>query len=176
MRGGQSESWDVTSGRPRIPSIADAMRIMQAQGDLMAELPSIIAELQDAVRGLSETLSDSRETAASAQRVTARLEEILDEIEEPVRSLRPGMERLAVVLDSPVVERLPATLETIERTVLPLASRINAATVWVDTTAARWRGWMAHLRRPGGGRRRPVVNGRSCADTPAPAGASAQDF
>jgi hypothetical protein len=153
MPAGQSESWDVTTGRPRIPSIADAMRIMQAQGDLMAELPSIIAELQNSVRGLSETLSDSKETAASAQRVTARLEKILDEIEEPVRSLRPGIERLALVLDSPVVERLPATLETIERTVLPLASRINAATVWVDTTAARWRGRIARVPRLRSGRR-----------------------
>jgi chromosome segregation ATPase len=140
------------SGQPRVPSMTGAMRMMQGQAELFSELPSIIAELQNSVRGLSETLSDSKETAASAQRVTARLEEILDQIEEPVRALRPGIERLAVVLDSPVVERLPATLETIERTVLPLASRINAATVWLDTTAARWRGRIARLRRPGGGR------------------------
>ena len=133
------------AGLPRVPSMNDAFRMVQAQSDLMSDLPSIIAELQASVRGLSETLTDSKTTAASALRVTARLEDILDEIEEPVRALRPGLQRLAVALDSPVIDRLPATLETIERTVLPVAARVAATTAWIQETKSRWKSRLAHL-------------------------------
>ena len=70
-------------------------------------------------------MAASKDTATSAQRVTNRVEEALDEIEEPIRALRPGLERLAVTLDSPVIDRLPATLEAIESTVLPIAESMQ---------------------------------------------------
>ena len=118
-------------GMPRVPGFNDAIKMMQTQTEVLAELPSTIAELQRAVRGLGETLNASRESAAAAQRVTSRVEAALDEIEEPIRALRPGLERLAVVLESPVVERIPAMLEAIEATVVPIASG-------VEQTRARW--------------------------------------
>ena len=103
----------------------DAFRLVQAQSDLMSDLPGIIAELQASVRSMSETLASSKDTATSAQVVLARLKSVLDEIEEPVRAMAPGLQRLSVALDSPVIDRLPATLEAIERTVLPIAARIE---------------------------------------------------
>jgi hypothetical protein len=124
----------------------DAFRMVQAQSDLMSDLPSIIAELQASVRGLSETLADSKTTAASALRVAARLEDILDEIEQPMRALRPGLQRLAAALDNPVIDRIPATLETIERTVLPFAARVAATTARMQETKARWKSRLARLR------------------------------
>jgi ABC-type transporter Mla subunit MlaD len=116
----------------------DAFRLVQAQSDLMTDLPAIIAELQESVRSLSETLAYSKDTAASAQRVIARLESVLDDIEEPVRAMRPGLQRLSVALDSPVIDRLPATLETIERTVLPVAARIEQTSERAHAMGARW--------------------------------------
>jgi chromosome segregation ATPase len=133
-------------GMPRVPGFNDAIKMMQTQTELLAELPSTIAELQRAVGGLGETLAASRESAASAQRVTSRVEAALDEIEEPIRALRPGLERLGAVLDSPVVDRIPAMLEAIEATVMPIAGG-------VERTRARWgavkdraRGLLAPIR------------------------------
>jgi ABC-type transporter Mla subunit MlaD len=116
----------------------DAFRLVQAQSDLLTDLPAIIAELQESVRTLSETLASSKETVTSAHRVIARLESVLDDIEEPVRAMRPGLQRLSVALDSPVIDRLPATLETIERTVVPIAARIEHTSERASAMGARW--------------------------------------
>ena len=118
-------------GMSRVPGLGDALKSMQAQSELLAELPSTIRDLQRAVHGLAEALATSKDTLGSAQRVTTRLEDILDDIEGPVRALRPGIIRLAAALDSPVIDRLPATLEAIEAAVLPL-------TASVARTRARW--------------------------------------
>jgi chromosome segregation ATPase len=125
----------------------DAFRLVQAQSDLMSDLPGIIAELQASVRSLSETLASSKDTAASAQAVLARLESVLDEIEEPVRAMGPGLQRLSVALDSPVIDRLPATLEAIERTVLPIAARIEHTNERAHAIQARWARRGAALRQ-----------------------------
>ena len=47
-------------GMPRVPGFNDAIKMMQTQTEVLAELPSTIAELQRAVRGLGETLNASR--------------------------------------------------------------------------------------------------------------------
>lgn len=128
----------MATGFPRVPSMSDAFRLVQAQSDLMSDLPAIIAELQSSVRNLSATIASSTGSAESAQRVIARVESVLDEIEEPVRAMRPGLQRLSVALDSPVVDRLPATLETIERTALLLAARVEHYTGRAQALEAWW--------------------------------------
>jgi methyl-accepting chemotaxis protein len=125
----------------------DALRLVQAQTDLMTDLPAMIAELQQSVRDLSETVASSKDSAASAQRVIARLESVLDDIEEPVRAMAPGLQRLSVALDNPVIDRLPATLETIERTVLPIAARIEQTNERAHAMGARWARRTAPLRQ-----------------------------
>jgi ABC-type transporter Mla subunit MlaD len=105
---------------PRVPGFSEAVEMSQAQAELLKQLPSTIAELQRAVKGLAELVAATTDTVVSAQRVTARFETVLNEIEDPVRSLRPGIERLAAALDTPAIDRIPETLEAIERTVTPL--------------------------------------------------------
>lgn len=107
-------------GMPRIPGLGDSMKMVQAQSELITELPKTIAELQRAVKGLAEALAATKETVASTHRVSARLESVLDDIEEPLRSLRPGIERLAVVLNDPAIDRIPDALRSIEQTVGPV--------------------------------------------------------
>jgi chromosome segregation ATPase len=136
-------------GMPRVPGFNDAIKMMQTQTELLAELPATIAELQRAVRGLGETLNTSRDAAASAARVSSRVEEALDEIEDPIRALRPGLERLAVALDSPVIDRIPATLEAIEATVLPIAAGVEQARERWAAVKERGRRLLAPLRSRG---------------------------
>lgn len=112
-------------GRPRVPSLGDALALLQAQTELMADLPATVLELQRAVRGLGEVVTTTRETMLATQRVAARLEEILDDIDGPVRNLRPGLEKLATVLDDPVIERIPATLTAVEQAVGPVAAGVQ---------------------------------------------------
>jgi ABC-type transporter Mla subunit MlaD len=138
----------------------DAFRLVQAQSDLMTDLPEIIAELQASVRALSETLASSKDTAATAQLVLARLDSVLDDIEEPLRAMRPGLQRLSVALDSPVIDRLPATLEAIERTVLPIAAQFERTNERAHAMGARWARRWAVLREYVA-RRRPAGHGPS---------------
>ena len=112
-------------GRPRVPSLGDALALLQAQTELMADLPATVLELQRAVRGLGDVVATTRETMLATQRVAARLEEILDDIDGPVRNLRPGLEKLATVLDDPVIERIPATLTAVEQAVGPVAAGVQ---------------------------------------------------
>jgi hypothetical protein len=101
--------------------MADLLRLMQAQAEVLAELPETIGQLSRTVRGLAETVEATRETAVAAGRVVERMESLLDELEDPVRGLRPGIERVTQVLESPVWERLPSMLESVEGTVLPVS-------------------------------------------------------
>ena len=67
------------------------------------------------------------ETIASAQRTAERLEELVEELEEPVRALRPGLERVGRVLDDPVVDTVPDTLRRIHDDLMPLIAGLRQA-------------------------------------------------
>lgn len=112
----------------RIPGIdaafaavqAQAAGLLSAQTEALAQLPDVVASLTGAVRGLVETAQQARESIASFQRLTARMDGIVAELEEPLRALAPGLRRLAVVLDDPVVADLPDTLRRVQDDVLPV--------------------------------------------------------
>jgi ABC-type transporter Mla subunit MlaD len=104
----------------RIPGIDGAFSVLQGQGEALAALPAAVTSLTAAVRGLGETISSARETLLTVQRLAVRLDALVEELEEPVRALAPGLSRLAVVLDDPVVEELPDTLRKVQDDVLPV--------------------------------------------------------
>jgi ABC-type transporter Mla subunit MlaD len=127
-------------GVPSVPSMADALRLMQVQAEVMRDLPETLSELSKAVRGLAETAEATRETVSAANRVVERVESLVDELQDPVRGLRPGIERLIQVLDSPVLERLPSVLEEVESAVLPLtrsAERTRHRLAWANDQRRR---------------------------------------
>jgi ABC-type transporter Mla subunit MlaD len=104
----------------RIPGIDGAFSILQAQTEALAQLPAAVTALTGAVRGLGETVQSARETLAAVQRLAVRLDALVEEMEEPVRALAPGLARLAVVLDDPVIDELPDTLRKVQADVLPV--------------------------------------------------------
>ena len=87
-----------------------------------------MADLNAAVRELITATRVATETIASAQRTAERLEDLVEELEEPVRALRPGLERVGRVLDDPAIETVPDTLRTVADDLLPLVHGLRQAT------------------------------------------------
>ena len=104
----------------RIPGIDGLFTVLQAQSEALAGLPHAVAGLTGAVRALGETVGEARETLAAVHRLAVRMDAIVEELDEPLRALAPGLQRLAVVLDDPVVEELPDTLRKVQSDVLPV--------------------------------------------------------
>jgi ABC-type transporter Mla subunit MlaD len=112
---------------PRIPGLNELLSLLQTQTEALAQLPRTLSDLQGTVRELTEATTMARDTIASAQRVAERLEDLVDELEEPVRALRPGIERVGRVLDDPAVDTVPDTLRRIQEDLVPLIHGLRVA-------------------------------------------------
>ena len=107
-------------GMPRIPGLSELLSLLQTQTEALAQLPRTLSDLNGTVRELTEATTMARETIASAQRIAERLEDLVEELEEPVRALKPGIERVGRVLDDPAVDTVPDTLRRIQEDLMPL--------------------------------------------------------
>lgn len=130
-------------GMPRIPGFGELLTLLQTQTEALSQLPRTLADLNGAVRELTAATTSARETIASAQRMAERLEDLVDELEEPVRALRPGIERVGRVLDDPAVDTVPDTLRRIHEDLMPLISGLRQAQSRVGSVTGLLR------RRPG---------------------------
>ena len=115
-------------GLPRIPGLSELIDLLQKQTEALAQLPRTLTELNGAVRELVAATRVATEAIASGQRTAERLEGLVEELEEPVRALRPGLERVGRVLDDPAIETVPDTLRSIADDVLPLVHGLRQAT------------------------------------------------
>ena len=99
---------------PGIDSVfAGVMGVLQAQTEALAALPQTVTSLTNAVKGLAETV----------QRMNAmllRIDGIVTELEGPLKALAPGMQRVAAVLDDPMVDEIPETLKQVQADILPV--------------------------------------------------------
>jgi ABC-type transporter Mla subunit MlaD len=120
---------------PRIPGLSELISILQTQTEALAQLPRTLSDLNGTVRELTEATTMARDTIASAQRIAERLGELVDELEEPVRALRPGIERVGKVLDDPAVDTVPDTLRRINEDLLPLIHGLRQAQARVGSVA-----------------------------------------
>jgi ABC-type transporter Mla subunit MlaD len=111
----------------RIPGLTELLALLQKQTEALAQLPRTLADLQGTVRELTAATTTARDTIASAQRIAERLEDLVEELEEPVRALKPGLERVARVLDDPAVDTVPDTLRRIHDDLMPLVSGLRQA-------------------------------------------------
>lgn len=122
----------------------------------MAELPRILLDLNRSILALADSFTSARETMATVAEVTDRLERVSDELEEPLIALRPGLERLARVLDDPAVDTLPDTLRSINEDVLPLLQGLRDTQTRVNSLATVLPGAsLLFPRRPRGTADRP---------------------
>ena len=120
---------------PRIPGLSDLLSILQTQTEALAQLPRTLSDLNGTVRELTAATTMARDTIASAQRIAERLEELVEELEEPVRALRPGIERVGKVLDDPAVDTVPDTLRRINEDLMPLIHGLRQAQSRVGSVA-----------------------------------------
>jgi ABC-type transporter Mla subunit MlaD len=114
-------------GMPRIPGLTDLLALLQTQTEALAQLPRTLADLQGTVAELTQATTMARETIESAQRIAEKLETLIEELEEPVRSLKPGLERVGKVLDDPAIDTVPDTLRRIHDDLMPLISGLRQA-------------------------------------------------
>jgi ABC-type transporter Mla subunit MlaD len=112
---------------PRIPGLSDLLILLQTQTEALAQLPRTLSDLTGTVRELTQATSRARDTIDAAQRITERLERLVEELEEPVRALRPGLERVGRVLDDPAVDTVPDTLRQIHDDLMPLIHGLRQA-------------------------------------------------
>ena len=120
---------------PRIPGLTELLSILQTQTEALAQLPRTLSDLNGTVRELTEATTMARDTIASAQRIAERLEDLVNELEEPVRALRPGIERVGKVLDDPAVDTVPDTLRRINEDLMPLIHGLRQAQSRVGSVA-----------------------------------------
>jgi ABC-type transporter Mla subunit MlaD len=102
----------------------------------LLEVPRTLLDLNRSIQALIEALTMARETLLSASEVAARVERVAEELEEPLLALRPGIERLARVLDDEAVDTLPDTLRRINEDVLPLLSGLRETQTRVNAVAS----------------------------------------
>jgi ABC-type transporter Mla subunit MlaD len=112
---------------PRIPGLTELLGLLQTQTEALAQLPRTLSDLNGTVRELTQATTMARETIESAQRIAERLEDLVEELEEPVRALRPGIERVGRVLDDPAVDTVPETLRRINEDLMPLIHGVRQA-------------------------------------------------
>jgi ABC-type transporter Mla subunit MlaD len=112
---------------PRIPGLSELLTLLQTQTEALAQLPRTLSDLNGTVKELTEATTMAHATIASAQRIAERLEDLVEELEEPVRALKPGIERVGRVLDDPVVDTVPDTLRSIQEDLVPLIHGLRVA-------------------------------------------------
>ena len=122
-------------GMPKMPGVTDLVNLLHQQTEALASLPRTMLDLNRSILSLIDVIASARDTIASSQRVSARLERIVDEMEEPVLALRPGLQRLAVILDDPAVGTVPDSLRKINEEVLPLVKGIQDTQTKVNNIA-----------------------------------------
>ncbi len=106
---------------PGIDSVVGGVfSVLQSQAESLAALPAAVQSLSTAVRGLVEVAASARDTVLAVNRLVGRIDGIVAELEGPLLALAPGLQRLASVLDDPIVEQLPQTLAQIQKDVLPV--------------------------------------------------------
>ena len=124
---------------PRIPGLNELLTLLQTQTEALAQLPRTLSDLNGTVRELTAATTSARETIESAQRIAERLEALVEELEEPVRALRPGLERVGKVLDDPAVDTVPDTLRRIHDDLMPLISGLRQAQTRVGSVTGMLR-------------------------------------
>jgi hypothetical protein len=158
---------------PRVPGFSDLLGLLQQQTEALAALPRTMLDLNRSILSLIDVVASARDTFASSQRVSSRVERIVDEMEEPLLALKPGLQRLAVILNDPAVDTVPDTLRKINDEVLPLVKGIQETQVKINSIATLAEETSTRLAAlPGAGfllgRRRAGSGTAAAQSTPAP--------
>lgn len=103
-----------------IPGVSDLIQVVKTQTEALASLPMTLVNLTQALRSLTDVVSKAGETVGAVNRVVMRADSLLAELEQPMRDLAPGMTKVAVIINDPVIDEIPTTLAALNRDILPI--------------------------------------------------------
>jgi len=135
---------------PRLPGVSDLIAVLQAQTEALAALPGILVALNRSLRTFADTANQARDTALAVQRVTARLDGLVTELEQPVRMMVPGMQRLAALMENPLVDEVPDALRRVQHELLPILTGILDSQATIAGIAASTDGIKKFVEDMGG--------------------------
>ena len=111
--------------------MSDLVALVKVQTEALASLPMTLVNLTSALRGLTEVVIKAGETVSAVNRVVVRTDALLEELEGPLRELAgelqgplmalgPGLQRVSVIINDPVMDEIPKTLTALNRDILPI--------------------------------------------------------
>lgn len=114
-----------------IPGLSDLVALIKVQTEALASLPLTLVNLTNALRGLTEVVVKASETVSAVNRVVLRTDALLEELEGPLREIAselqgplkamgPGLQRVSVIINDPVMDEIPKTLTALNRDILPI--------------------------------------------------------
>ena len=156
-----------------VPVLSRLVAGIRARGNAIAEMPYGLLRMNETMREMTNAVVSTTDTLDHVQRLVLRVDHLVGDLEEPLRSLAPGLTRLAKVLDDPAVDMLPDTLQRLSQDALPLvkgmrdtqarmaviAASTDRITSIVDETGNRIAGLAGLVPGAGGllrGRRAPA--------------------
>lgn len=120
---------------PTIPGVDVLTDVARSQLHVLQQIPSVLTALNTTMTRLADAIQQSNETMASVNRVTNRMDRMLDELEEPVVMMGPGLRRLAIVLDDPILTAVPDMLRTAQKDLGPQLRQLLEMQHTIQNTA-----------------------------------------
>src|SRR5664280_2746352 len=108
----------------RVPGLSALITAIRLQTQALPMLPTTLVALNRSLEAFSEAMLLATTTMAAVEQLAERIETMVAIVETPVRALSPGMRRLAVVLDDPVLDGLPTTLHRLSSDALPMLRKL----------------------------------------------------
>ncbi len=120
----------------RIPLLFRLIASLRARGVALAEMPFGLLRMNESMREMTNAVVSSTERLDHVERLVLRLDRLVGDLEEPLRSLAPGLTRLAKVLDDPTVDVLPETIHRLSQDALPLVKGMRETQARMAVIAA----------------------------------------
>ena len=165
----------------RVPGLSALITAIRLQTQALTMLPTTLVALNRSLEAFSEAMLLATTTMAAVEQLAERIETMVAIVETPVRALSPGMRRLAVVLDDPVLDGLPTTLHRLSSDALPMLRKLADTEAMVSGIASsteqirRLVGDTGELllTRPPAGTRPPAATGKQSTPSGSPSAESA---
>src|SRR5664280_1595998 len=165
----------------RVPGLSALITAIRLQTQALTMLPTTLVALNRSLEAFSEAMLLATTTMAAVEQLAERIETMVAIVETPVRALSPGMRRLAVVLDDPVLDGLPTTLHRLSSDALPMLRKLADTEAMVSGIASsteqirRLVGDTGELllTRPPAGTRPPTATGKQSTPSGTPSAESA---
>ncbi|MHB8452469.1 MAG: hypothetical protein ACYDAQ_18750 [Mycobacteriales bacterium] len=120
-----------------LPGLSDLRKLVVAQTEYLLALPETLSALNRSVRSLAETIASTKDAVLALQRIAVRLDGLLDDLEPALRSLAPGISRVAALLDDPALGELLRGVRDTQARVAGIAASTERLTSLVDDAGGR---------------------------------------